>query len=74
MRTFIAIELSGEIKNSLAQIESHLKYSGADVKWVEKDNIHLTLKFFGEITEEKFGDTSFTIPTMPLLVITPISF
>ena len=53
MRTFIAIELSGEIKNSLAQIESHLKYSGADVKWVSPDNIHLTLKFLGEISEEK---------------------
>lgn len=53
MRAFIAIELSNEIRGSLAQIESHLKYSGADVKWVDKDNIHLTLKFLGEITEEK---------------------
>lgn len=53
MRTFIAIELSEEIRSSLAQIQSHLKYSGADVKWVEKDNIHLTLKFLGEISEEK---------------------
>jgi 2''-5'' RNA ligase len=53
MRAFIALELSSEIKKSLAQIQSHLKYSGADVKWVEKDNIHLTLKFLGEITEEK---------------------
>lgn len=53
MRTFIAIELSEEIRETLAQIQSHLKYSGADVKWVEKDNIHLTLKFLGEISEEK---------------------
>ncbi|MDP3791026.1 MAG: RNA 2',3'-cyclic phosphodiesterase [Candidatus Omnitrophota bacterium] len=53
MRAFIAIELSEEIRSSLSQIQSHLKYSGADVKWVEKDNIHLTLKFLGEITEEK---------------------
>jgi RNA 2',3'-cyclic 3'-phosphodiesterase len=53
MRVFIAIELSGEIREALAQTQSHLKYSGADVKWVEKENIHLTLKFLGEITEEK---------------------
>ncbi len=53
MRTFIAIELSDEIKTTLALIQSHLKYSSADVKWVAKDNIHLTLKFLGEITEEK---------------------
>lgn len=55
MRTFIAIELSDEIRSSLAQIQSHLKYSGADVKWVEKDNIHLTLKFLGEIDEKKLA-------------------
>ena len=53
MRTFIAIEISETIRNALVQIQSHLKYSGADVKWVEKDNIHLTLKFLGEISEEK---------------------
>jgi 2'-5' RNA ligase len=53
MRTFIAIELSDEIKDALDRIESHLKYSGADVKWVAKDNIHLTLKFLGEVDEKK---------------------
>ena len=53
MRTFIAIELSEQIRNSLGQIQSHLKYSGADVKWVEKENIHLTLKFLGEVSEDK---------------------
>lgn len=53
MRAFIAIELSEEIREILAQAESHLKYSGADVKWVEKGNIHLTLKFLGEIDEKK---------------------
>lgn len=53
MRTFIAIEISEEIKNTLSQIESHLKYSGADVKWVKPEIIHLTLKFLGEIDEKK---------------------
>jgi len=52
MRVFIAIELSPEIKDSLSTIQSHLKYSGVDVKWVTTDNIHLTLKFLGDITEE----------------------
>ncbi|MDD5428026.1 MAG: RNA 2',3'-cyclic phosphodiesterase [Candidatus Omnitrophica bacterium] len=53
MRTFVAIELSEDIKSALDQVESHLKYSGADVKWVAKENIHLTLKFLGEIDEAK---------------------
>ena len=56
MRTFIAVDFSPEIKEALAQAEAHLKYSGADVKWVEKDNIHLTLKFLGEVDEKKLEE------------------
>lgn len=53
MRTFIAIDISDEIREALARIISHLKYAGADVKWVDPGNIHLTLKFLGEVSEEK---------------------
>lgn len=53
MRTFIAIELPKAIQDSLARLEERLKKSGADVKWVEPRNIHLTLKFIGEIDQQK---------------------
>jgi len=53
MRTFIAIELSDPVREALMQAQSHLRYAGADVKWVEKQNIHLTLKFLGDISDEK---------------------
>jgi len=53
MRTFIAIELPQGIKDSLGQLQEELKASGADVKWVEPNNIHLTLKFLGEIDDKK---------------------
>jgi len=52
MRTFIAIELPKDIKNILGNIQNELKQSQADVKWVKPDNIHLTLKFLGEIQED----------------------
>ncbi|MCX5715275.1 MAG: RNA 2',3'-cyclic phosphodiesterase [Candidatus Omnitrophica bacterium] len=52
MRTFIAIPLSNEIKQELSKIQSEFKQTNADVKWVEPENIHLTLKFLGEVTEE----------------------
>jgi 2'-5' RNA ligase len=51
LRCFIAIELPEEVKASLAGIQQHLKKSGADIRWVKTDNIHLTLKFFGDIEE-----------------------
>jgi 2'-5' RNA ligase len=53
MRAFIAIELPQETKDALARLQNQLKKSGADVKWVAPQNIHLTLKFLGEINEEQ---------------------
>jgi 2'-5' RNA ligase len=52
MRAFIAIELPQEIKDSLGRLQAKLKTAGADVKWVDPKNIHLTLKFLGEIDEQ----------------------
>lgn len=53
MRTFIAIELPQEIKDFLAQLQAELKSTNADVKWVAPENIHLTLKFLGEIDDKQ---------------------
>lgn len=55
MRTFIAIELPKHIKDALGSLQQELKACGADVKWVDPDNIHLTLKFLGEINEDKLA-------------------
>lgn len=52
MRTFIAIELPEDIKEAIGRLQDKLKRSGADVKWVAPANIHLTLKFLGEIDEQ----------------------
>ena len=52
MRTFIAITLPENIKSILSNTQDELKQVGADVKWVKPENIHLTLKFLGEIEQE----------------------
>ena len=56
IRVFVAIEINCEIKNKLSEYLSKLKRSGADVKWVAPDNIHLTLKFVGYIEKETLTD------------------
>lgn len=56
LRTFIAIELSKEVKDLLGKLQDTLKKSNADVKWVKKENIHLTLKFLGAIEKEKIDE------------------
>src|SRR5215510_15157292 len=53
MRTFIAIEIPSEIKSALAALQTELRRAGADVSWTKPENMHLTLKFLGEVAEKR---------------------
>lgn len=53
IRCFVAMELPLEVQAELAQTVARLKSTGADVKWVEPENVHLTLKFLGEVPHPK---------------------
>ena len=53
MRAFIAIELPPEIKQGIAKVQEELKTSRANAGWTRPEGIHLTLKFLGEVPEEK---------------------
>ncbi len=53
MRLFIAIELDKEVKNYLYNLQQDLKKIPAKIKWTDKKGLHLTLKFLGEVDDEK---------------------
>ncbi len=56
MRTFIAINLDQEIKKGISQLIEDLKEQSSErrgIRWVRPEAMHLTLKFLGEINEEK---------------------
>ena len=55
MRLFIAISLPQNIKKLLANLQSDLKETNGDLKirWVETENIHLTVQFIGSVEEEQ---------------------
>jgi 2'-5' RNA ligase len=55
MRLFIAIDLPEEAKENIEKLKSGLK-GIKGVKPVSKDNIHLTLKFLGEVRDDKADD------------------
>ncbi len=56
MRTFIAVDLPNKIKDCLSQIQRNFSSNLAKIKWVEKENLHLTLKFLGELNEAKTNE------------------
>ncbi|MDP2158585.1 MAG: RNA 2',3'-cyclic phosphodiesterase [Nitrospirota bacterium] len=51
IRSFISIELSDDIRRSMADLIAELRKAGADVTWVPAEKIHLTLKFLGNTDE-----------------------
>ena len=54
IRSFIAIELSEEVKDGLTQLRSELERAEHTfVKWVQPGGIHLTLKFLGNILSKQ---------------------
>jgi 2'-5' RNA ligase len=48
-RAFIAIDLPESVRSFLSEAQEELKLFGFRVKWVRPQNIHLTLKFLGNI-------------------------
>lgn len=51
IRAFIAIEIPSDIKTFLKDLQSRLKRNNPNsIKWVEPKNMHLTLKFLGNIS------------------------
>ncbi len=56
MRTFVAIDLDPKIKKGVSQLIEDLKKRSSEsrgIRWIRPEAMHLTLKFLGEITEEK---------------------
>jgi len=53
MRSFIALDLPQEVKDYLFELQRKNKTKDATITWVAKKNLHLTLKFLGDIDQEK---------------------
>lgn len=61
MRLFVAIELPENLKNSLSEIISSLVKSQVNAKWVNAENLHMTLKFLGNTDEDKLPEIIATL-------------
>lgn len=64
IRSFIAVEIDPPKKQKLSALISNLKTSEAGVKWVNESQMHLTLKFLGDIKEEKVREISDTLKSV----------
>jgi 2'-5' RNA ligase len=59
MRLFAAIPMPDPAREALLDLLAKLERTGWPVRWVGEDNLHLTVKFYGEVPEEdvtRLGD------------------
>ena len=52
-RTFIAVEISPEIRANAIALQESLARTGANVKWVGPESMHVTLLFLGEVDDRE---------------------
>jgi 2'-5' RNA ligase len=52
MRLFIAVPIPEQIQVRLSEMVSDLKKSYSTIRWIPHGNLHLTLKFLGEVSEQ----------------------
>jgi len=61
MRVFIAIDIEKKVLEAITKLQQQLqrkaKVNEKFVKWVEPENMHLTLKFLGEIKDNELVET-----------------
>ena len=55
IRTFIAVDLTKPIRDRAVALQRLLARSGAEVNWVEPENLHVTLLFLGEVEDREAG-------------------
>jgi len=75
IRCFAAIALPQSVKQALAPAQRRLAASGPKASWVALDQLHLTLRFLGEVPDElaadyanRMGDALAAVPSFGLRV------
>jgi 2'-5' RNA ligase len=58
IRAFLAIDLPGDVREKIGDIQAGLKGVLEGVRWTRPEGIHLTLKFFGDIDKSTIGSIS----------------
>jgi len=58
VRAFLAIDIDKNLVQKIENLQKEFKKTNANVKYVEVDNIHFTLKFFGNVDEDMIDKIS----------------
>lgn len=54
-RTFIAVDVSAKVRSRAAALIDRLDTTGVKVNWVAPSNMHITMKFLGDQTDQELA-------------------
>jgi 2'-5' RNA ligase len=55
MRLFVALEIPSAVRENLTTLLKSLRAVSPQTRWVRPENLHVTLKFIGEVPETKLA-------------------
>jgi len=53
IRSFVCLDVPSDVKGRIEAVQAKLKRISADVSWTRPANVHLTLKFLGDVEEAR---------------------
>ena len=56
LRTFVALGIGEQVRRRLVAAQEQLKAAKARVTWVPAENLHVTVKFLGDVAEQRVSD------------------
>lgn len=70
MRAFLALNLDGELRERVHRDTAALRAAAPDASWVRAANLHVTLKFLGDVAETRAGALAESL--RPIVVRHPV--
>ena len=74
MRLFVALQISEEIRESISELICELRPLNDSWKWTRAKNLHITLKFLGEVAEHKVPSAVEILRNIPAEFPIPLKF
>ncbi len=55
MRLFVALDLPNPVRYAIAELIAKLQPKSRSARWIKPENLHITLKFIGHVSNEKLN-------------------
>ena len=74
MRLFVALDVPQKVREALAEVSEKLKKKCPGARWTRLEGVHITLKFIGEVPDDRFESIRQALGTLGPFVPVEVRF